>query len=110
MKGQKLAYCQWQRRNSEYFNAASKQEQKQLRSQGYNNRGWTNVKLSWELVKASLPKKNPVVSIMSYHSKRFERGEISVDDFDIITVNLMSQICENRDKSSRERLSNFQRI
>lgn len=110
MKRRKLSYLQWQRRNSEYFNAASKQEQKQLRTQGYKNRGWTNVKSSWRLVKKSLPKNSLVISMMGHHAKRFERGEISADEFDELTINLMSQICNNRDRVAKQRLSKFQRI
>lgn len=46
----KMNYRQWQKRNTETFQVQTQQQQKQLRSEGYNNRGWVNVKQSWDLL------------------------------------------------------------
>lgn len=46
----KLNYRQWQKRNTDTFNVRTKSQQSQLRNQGYNNRGWTKVKRSWDLL------------------------------------------------------------
>lgn len=46
----KLNYRQWQKRNTDTFDTRTKVQQKQLRNQGYNNRGWAKVKRSWNLL------------------------------------------------------------
>lgn len=48
-----LSYRQWQKRNSEAFHSLPKAQQPQLRQQGYKNRGWANVRQSWQLLTAT---------------------------------------------------------
>lgn len=110
MKLTKTSYRQWQKRNTRYFNALSKVEQKQLRRQGYFNRGWDAVKASWELVKGNIPGKNQTIHIMDYYVKKFECGEMSTEEFDNATISLMHQIVDNRKKDALATLEKFQEI
>lgn len=50
----KLTYRQWQQRNTEAFSKKPKSEQKALRQKGYNNRGWSNVRASWDILHSTL--------------------------------------------------------
>lgn len=45
-----LTYFQWQRRNSEYLKSLTKCEQKEVKKQGYFNKGWDKVRYSWTLI------------------------------------------------------------
>ncbi|MEC4803171.1 MAG: hypothetical protein SAJ12_16900 [Jaaginema sp. PMC 1079.18] len=45
-----LNYRQWQRRNKEIFSQLDRLKQKKIRERGYCNKGWDNVKKSWEIL------------------------------------------------------------
>lgn len=45
-----LNYRQAQKRNSDRFNSLTRNQQQQLRTQGYKNCGWDNIRTSWQLL------------------------------------------------------------
>ncbi|QDZ41649.1 hypothetical protein FRE64_16885 (plasmid) [Euhalothece natronophila Z-M001] len=46
-----LNYREWQKRNTELFSKLDRSQQKELRNQGYRNKGWLHVQKSWKLLK-----------------------------------------------------------
>lgn len=46
-----LNYREWQKRNTELFSKLNRSQQKELRNQGYRNKGWLHVQKSWRLLK-----------------------------------------------------------
>ncbi len=53
-----LNYHQAQQRNTTKLKSFTKQQRKDLRDRGYNNRGWNNVIKTWELVLALIKEIN----------------------------------------------------
>lgn len=47
-----LNYRQWQKRNTQKFNALTLSQQKETRQQGYKNQGWQNVQNSWKIIQS----------------------------------------------------------
>lgn len=81
-----LNYRQAQQRNTVAFKELSKSQQKQLRQQGYNNRGWDNIVNSWtliELLEKAIAQLNNLVSLDDFkHGKmeaKFNRAMLTGD-------------------------------
>ncbi|MBD2576294.1 hypothetical protein [Oscillatoria sp. FACHB-1406] len=65
-----LSYRDWQKRNKQYFDALSKEQQKDARRQGYNNRGWKQIKRAWRIVRKF---NQNVKSLFEY---KLDRGDL----------------------------------
>ena len=78
-----LDYWDAQARNSKKFNSFSKEKQKELRVQGYKNRGWKNVINSWSLLKVP-----PPISLSAYVTKKamreVEKAELSGNPYAVL--------------------------
>ena len=64
-----LTYRQWQSRNSESLKELSPSQVKDVRSKGYRNIGWENVKKSWQII-------NRIDNVISLIDKKIERGDL----------------------------------
>ncbi len=80
-----LNYWNAQARNSQRFKSFNKEEKKELRLQGYKNRGWNNVINSWSILQTiqddNKNENGNTISISAYVAKKaireVEKAELS---------------------------------
>ena len=65
-----LNYRQWQKRNTQKFNALISSQQKEARKQGYKNQGWQNVQKSWNILQSLSS------NVVSMFEAKLDKGDL----------------------------------
>ncbi len=86
-----LNYWDVQARNSQNFKSFNQKEKKELRSQGYNNRGWDNIINSWNIlqtIQKIFPKNKDTISLSAYVAQKaireVEKAELSGNPYVVL--------------------------
>ncbi|MEL6438337.1 MAG: hypothetical protein AAFQ80_03625 [Cyanobacteria bacterium J06621_8] len=76
-----LNYWDAQARNTQRFESFNQEKKKELRSQGYKNRGWNNIINSWNILQTTQDENDNTISLSAYVAKKaireVEKAELS---------------------------------